>query len=162
MSDDRNIREEALGVVTRNDAPGGQGWSCPNCDHWASIGGNATYHARSKNHDVPVLKMIPAHVPTLSNPYPNVFRVPVQGDIVIYHFTCVGGGGKLEHRTRPAIVTSVWDEEPGDIRLNLHVFFENCDSGRDREPLVEKIRMLDRNDNFITQRLHRWSLKEQP
>jgi len=40
MSDDRNIREEALGVVTRNDAPDGQGWSCPNCDHWASIGEN--------------------------------------------------------------------------------------------------------------------------
>lgn len=38
------------------DAPAGQCWKCPDCDSWATLGGNAAYHASSTGHAYPSLQ----------------------------------------------------------------------------------------------------------
>ena len=53
-------------------------------------------------------------------------NTPTPCRIVRYHFTVVNDDHKVEHRSRPAIVTSVGAS--GDV-LNLHVFFEPGDFG---------------------------------
>lgn len=152
-------RDKALTHVTRNDAPDGQGWFCPNCDHWASIGGNASYHALKTEHDIPTLKAIPAHVETLSRPaVPQI----VPGDTVFFHFMRIGAESKLEHRTRPAIVTSI---KPDDV-ARLYVFFEPWDSVG-KWPLtpefVEDVRRLSPDDRFRDAPLiQRWSPRSKP
>lgn len=36
-------------------APDGYAFSCPDCKHWASLGGNAAYHRSQTDHGDPVL-----------------------------------------------------------------------------------------------------------
>lgn len=44
-----------LKEVWNTDAPEGMAWKCPDCDLWATLGGNVGYHAEKTNHGVPVL-----------------------------------------------------------------------------------------------------------
>lgn len=48
-----------LATVWRTDAPAGQAWKCPDCDSWATLGGNAGWHAEKSGHGVPSLGPIP-------------------------------------------------------------------------------------------------------
>lgn len=54
-----------LSHVWNTDAPDGQCWQCPDCESWASLGGNAAYHANQAKHGVPTLRPIaPPATPT--------------------------------------------------------------------------------------------------
>lgn len=109
--DEKDAREEGLRLVWNTDAPQGDAWKCPNCDSWATIGGNAAYHATKTGHGVPELGTMP----------PEILPMPEVGDRVFYWFGA-NPNGKPEVRRRPAMVTSVRGET-----LNLFVFYEHCD-----------------------------------
>lgn len=50
-------RQKYLATVHNLDAPEGLAWIChtAGCKSWATLGGNAAYHARKLNHSVPSL-----------------------------------------------------------------------------------------------------------
>ncbi len=159
---DYEPRDEALTRVRNTDAPDGQGWFCPDCGNWASLGGNAAYHATKTGHGQPVLKMIPADVETLSRPTaPKV----EPGDTVLFHFSRLGAESKLEHRTRPAVVTSLYRDNEG-LCANLYVYFEPWDAVG-KWPMVpefvERVRQLEKNDRFEGAPLmQRWAPRRKP
>lgn len=47
------------------DAPRGQAWLCGECGHWATLGGNAAYHAMKEKHGAPELWTLPAGTETV-------------------------------------------------------------------------------------------------
>lgn len=53
-----NRREARLRDVWTTDAPDGLAWTCPDCDSWATLGGNAGYHAQKSGHRLPTLQPI--------------------------------------------------------------------------------------------------------
>ncbi len=48
-----------LSAVWNTDAPPGQAWQCPDCASWATLGGNAAFHANKMKHGVPTLVPMP-------------------------------------------------------------------------------------------------------
>lgn len=48
-----------LSAVWNTDAPPGQAWQCPDCASWATLGGNAAFHANKMKHGTPVLVPMP-------------------------------------------------------------------------------------------------------
>lgn len=139
--DEKDAREEGLRFVWNKDAPQGDAWHCPDCDHWATIGGNAAHHATKTGHGVPHLLKMPSEV----EPTPEV------GDRVFYWFTA-NPNGAPEIRRRPAMVTSVRDE-----LLNLFVFYEHCDGVHNTShPQAERVREGSAAD-FIDETSRRWS-----
>lgn len=40
--------------VWNTDAPEGMAWLCPDCDSWATLGGNAGFHSKKTGHRLPV------------------------------------------------------------------------------------------------------------
>jgi len=124
--DEKDAREEGLRFVWNKDAPQGDAWHCPNCDHWATIGGNAAHHATKTGHGVPHLLKMP----------PEVAPMPEVGDRVFYWFATANLDGNAEIRRRPAMVTSVRDDV-----LNLFVFYEHCDGEhKTKYPQAEGVR----------------------
>lgn len=122
-------RQHALKFVWSIDPLDTQAWCCPDCASWATIGGNAAYHATTTGHCVPVLGPIP-QLP------PEDIEV---GDTVLYHFHNFSQGLWVD-LVRPAIVTSVHNSH-----LNLNVFFEvgdnisdNTEGKSQREGIVEQ------------------------
>lgn len=51
--------DRGLAKVWTTDARDGMAWSCPDCDSWATLGGNAGYHAETTGHGVPSLRPRP-------------------------------------------------------------------------------------------------------
>jgi hypothetical protein len=47
------------GLPWNEDAPVGSCWRCPDCASWATLGGNAAFHATQKKHGAPTLGPIP-------------------------------------------------------------------------------------------------------
>ena len=60
-----------LEKISSTDAPAGHGWFClhPGCGHWASLGGNAVYHAKRLDHGAPQLMVIPDGVETMDRAF---------------------------------------------------------------------------------------------
>lgn len=48
-----------LAEIRNTDAPPGQCWKCPNCESWATMGGNAAFHAQTEKHGKPTLQPQP-------------------------------------------------------------------------------------------------------
>lgn len=63
MQDDLPRLHEAKLWTT--DAPRGKAWTCPDCGHWATLGGNAAYHAMKMKHAPPELLELPPGTKTL-------------------------------------------------------------------------------------------------
>lgn len=53
-------RDEEITRIWNSNAPAGQAWICqePGCDSWATLGGNAGFHAHKTGHALPVLSPI--------------------------------------------------------------------------------------------------------
>ncbi len=51
----RGVIEPSDSLPWNHDAPDGLCWKCPDCESWATLGGNAAYHAKTSGHGKPQL-----------------------------------------------------------------------------------------------------------
>jgi hypothetical protein len=69
------IRDSQIRYVWNHDAPQGQAWLCPDCDSWATLGGNAGFHAQATGHRAPILGDQPARSQSPDEPTPSGISV---------------------------------------------------------------------------------------
>lgn len=68
----------------KKDAPEGKCWKCPNCNSWATLGGNAAFHAITMLHGLPKLVKKP-NVNPLNQPVVDL-STAFLGSFPLTHF----------------------------------------------------------------------------